>query len=641
LSTEKETFTRVDLVYRCLADEVRTSALKSAIVSTVKPGDVVADLGTGTGVLALFAALAGAKKVYAIEISPILVRYLQKIVNSNNLDNIVEVIQADAKTVNLPQRLDVLIIEMLTTGLIDEDQVAVLNNMWNRNLVDSQTKFVPCRCTTFAELVETSFDFFGVNVPTIRHEYPWLANPQISPLTKRILLDSAHFRRLVDPAVDIILHFIADSDGTANAIRLTSVAHLTPDIRLSNTCFLNAPIVIPIKAFDVRKGQRTQVALSYVMGQGFEPLSVKVNQDLSYAKAHSMVHSFMKHLVKDIESDMDHSPSVEVSRQQLDLRKLEPNRFVIGLDTSGCSFAINGGCNHCGQLIKRIRKPDTLGKFKQDFRNYSYTNAPEFFICTNGSWFDDTELDLKSRDTILQYVLESGSIKKLTIETRPEFVDSQGINQLRRLIEAGINVTVGLGFDSLSEEVREICLNKTIQVEAYIRACEDLRANDISVCSYVLLKPPFLLEKESIDEAVRTTLFAFDIGSTYVFLEPLAIQEYTLQAALYQKGLYRPPWFWSVLEVIRNTYGLGELKVGGQFFIPRPYEIAHNCPNCDTIFHNAFLDFNKGNSEKAYDKLMKIRCSCYDKWEEELIEIQNNLPKRVFSCMSKLHELPL
>ena len=386
MSIEKETFTRIDLVYRCLADEARTSALKSAIVSTVKPGDVVADLGTGTGVLGLFAAHAGAKKVYAVDISPILVRHLRRIVSANNLDNIVEVIQADAKTVNLPQELDVLIIEMLTTGLIDEDQLAVLNNMWNRNLVDGHTKFIPCRFSTFAELIETSFDFFGVNIPTIRHEYPWLANPQVTPLTKRILLDSVHFRGPVDPAIDTMLHFVADSDGTANAIRLTSVAHLTPEIRLSDTCFLNAPVVIPIKAFNVQKGHRVRIALSYVMGQGFEQLSVKANQDSAYEKAYSMIQNFMKHLAKDIVSDIDHSPSVEVSRQQLDLRKLDPNRFVIGLDTSGCSFTSDGGCHHCGQLAKRIKKPDTLGKFEQDFRNYGSANVPELFVCTNGSW---------------------------------------------------------------------------------------------------------------------------------------------------------------------------------------------------------------------------------------------------------------
>ena len=39
-----------------LADEVRTKTFLRAILSTVKPGDVVLDLGSGTGLLALLEA---------------------------------------------------------------------------------------------------------------------------------------------------------------------------------------------------------------------------------------------------------------------------------------------------------------------------------------------------------------------------------------------------------------------------------------------------------------------------------------------------------------------------------------------------------------------------------------------------------
>ena len=50
-----ETF---DFHHSMLADEVRTSSFVQAIMETVQPGDVVVDIGSGTGVLSLFAAMA-------------------------------------------------------------------------------------------------------------------------------------------------------------------------------------------------------------------------------------------------------------------------------------------------------------------------------------------------------------------------------------------------------------------------------------------------------------------------------------------------------------------------------------------------------------------------------------------------------
>src|SRR5205823_458687 len=54
--------------YRQLIDDpVRLGAFQRAIAGVVRPGDVVADIGCGLGTYAIFAARAGARRVFAVE----------------------------------------------------------------------------------------------------------------------------------------------------------------------------------------------------------------------------------------------------------------------------------------------------------------------------------------------------------------------------------------------------------------------------------------------------------------------------------------------------------------------------------------------------------------------------------------------
>jgi ribosomal protein L11 methylase PrmA len=66
-------------------DSIRTELYRDAILNNPSnfKGKVVLDVGCGSGILALFAAQAGAKKVYAIEASN-MAYFARKLIKANN-----------------------------------------------------------------------------------------------------------------------------------------------------------------------------------------------------------------------------------------------------------------------------------------------------------------------------------------------------------------------------------------------------------------------------------------------------------------------------------------------------------------------------------------------------------------------------
>jgi len=105
-----------------ILDEVRTQAYAEAIAKVVQPGDVVLDVGAGSGLLSLFAAKAGARKVYAVERTA-MVRMIRELAEENGVSDRIEIIRSDLEDiVELAEKPTVLVSEMLGHFAHDEDQ---------------------------------------------------------------------------------------------------------------------------------------------------------------------------------------------------------------------------------------------------------------------------------------------------------------------------------------------------------------------------------------------------------------------------------------------------------------------------------------------------------------------------------------
>lgn len=130
-----------------LDDRGRTEGFLAGIRRTVRPGDVVVDLGTGTGVLALAAARAGAARVYAIEASGI-AAVARRLFQANRLADRITLVEGWSTRVTLPERADVLVSEIVGNEPFGEAVLEFFADA-RRRFLKAGARVVPRRLRVF------------------------------------------------------------------------------------------------------------------------------------------------------------------------------------------------------------------------------------------------------------------------------------------------------------------------------------------------------------------------------------------------------------------------------------------------------------------------------------------------------------
>ena len=131
-----------------LNDRRRVDSFLAAVRAVVKPGDVVVDLGTGTGLLAIAAAQAGASRVFAIEVTEI-GDVAEANFRANGYEDRIKLIRGLSTHVDLPERADVLVSEIIGRDPLGEEMVRAFTDARERHL-KPDVRVVPQRLRIFA-----------------------------------------------------------------------------------------------------------------------------------------------------------------------------------------------------------------------------------------------------------------------------------------------------------------------------------------------------------------------------------------------------------------------------------------------------------------------------------------------------------
>ena len=288
----------------------------------------------------------------------------------------------------------------------------------------------------------------------------------------------------------------------------------------------------------------------------------------------------------------------------------ESKALSIILPTVGCRWR---RCNMCSYFEDSPVDPsiDIFKMFVDEFDNAYDKEIRKVKLFTSGSFLDPREVSFECAKKIVSFLSEKG-IDEVTLESRPEYIKEEYLLEIMGNEDVQIEVAVGL--ESANNKILEHSINKGFKFEDFLSASGILKKLGIKNKAYLMIKPPFLNEKEAIYDAIESAKTIENIADVISF-NPMTIHKNTLVEYLWKKGEYSPPWGWSILKILKETSNL------------RPDIICHpvafgrsrgpkNCKACNREIEKKILEFSLKNDPK----ILEYECECKEVWEEELLK---------------------
>ncbi|MFA4991891.1 MAG: archaeosine biosynthesis radical SAM protein RaSEA [Candidatus Omnitrophota bacterium] len=292
------------------------------------------------------------------------------------------------------------------------------------------------------------------------------------------------------------------------------------------------------------------------------------------------------------------------------------------LPGKGCSWAKDksGGCTMCGFKnalsslgIDRIFNDDEIARlFELGWSSLVKKQPRALNIYNGGSFFNDEEISRRVQDMVIEKARGNIDLEILLVESRPEYINPIRIQEITARLKPK-KLKIGIGLESVTDRVRNDYINKGMSKESYEGAIKTAKLSGARILTYVLIKPLYLSEKEAVEEAIKTARYAFDTGSDEVSFEASCIQKGTRMEELYRQGKYRPPWLWSMIEVIRVAHVLGDIQIGSFSDFPFPSAKPGNCGHCSAKVEKLLSRYRINHVLSIFET---IDCDCKNTWKE-------------------------
>lgn len=232
-----------------LEDKVRTTAFERALQKIIQGGEKILDIGTGTGILALFAARIGASKVYATEAVTSTFHLAKKNIIRNHLTEKIRVIQFRGKRLKIPGKVDIIVSECLGHFGFDENMVKVVAE--SKGFLRKRGVFIPRNISLYVAAAYAPRIYERFVTPWEKKHYAFDFFPMRKNAVERIYIATFRHDELLSKPMQIIDYKVGDPasnlkgtvalevlrDGVIHGLVGWFEAQLADDVILSTSPF--------------------------------------------------------------------------------------------------------------------------------------------------------------------------------------------------------------------------------------------------------------------------------------------------------------------------------------------------------------------------------------------------------------------
>jgi radical SAM enzyme (TIGR01210 family) len=212
-------------------------------------------------------------------------------------------------------------------------------------------------------------------------------------------------------------------------------------------------------------------------------------------------------------------------------------RLKVIIPTGGCRVPT---CTFC--MLPLLARPKTdVMKTLSLLREATQGRVRQLAVYTDGSFFDDRELNELERTEIASFAKESG-VEELLVESLPRFLKAEVLNKIYEELQPGCRLRIGVGVQSTEMPIRRHITSTPMSHRELMRLLELRASGMFSLRIFLMANKPLMSAAEDRQDLYRSLRFLqrYLVADDIVTINPLLPTHGTFLEGLWKTGYWRP-----------------------------------------------------------------------------------------------------